>query len=153
MHRIRLEGMAGTHPSFGSDRSSSSILPVFLLASPLGARAITLCLQPSAADVVRPLILGSGSGLWPRRMHVSTVNCRYEPIPLSGCRSHSVSLEGLRMESRLPVRGRDSRLPGWRFPVSFSFAQYPIGSFGQVSSYRDGCFLVVLASPNAPVQP
>src|SRR5579859_1154418 len=151
MHRIRLEGMAGT-PILWKRQSSSSMLPVFLLASPLRNRATTVCLQPSA-DVVRPLILGSGSGLWPRRMHVSTVNCRYEPIPLSGCRSHSVSLEGLRMESRLPVRGRDSRLPGWRFPVSFSFAQYPIGSFGQMSGDRDGCLLVVLASPNAPVQP
>jgi hypothetical protein len=57
------------------------------------------------------------------------------------------------MESRLPVRGRDSWLPGYRFPVSFSLAQYPTGSLGQVSGYCDGRLLAVLASANAPVQP
>ena len=57
------------------------------------------------------------------------------------------------MESRLPVRGRDSRLPGQRFPVSFFFAQDPIGSLGQVSGHCDRRLLVILASPNALVQP
>jgi hypothetical protein len=55
------------------------------------------------------------------------------------------------MESRLPVRGRDSRLPGNWFPVSFSFVQHPIGSLGQVSGDGDGRLLVILASTNALV--